>query len=67
MNNYIISTQTESVWGEKRNDIFKVSAKHVGGAVRKAREIIIDRFGGDVGAVKEIVVSDVQKEVRSDG
>ena len=35
MKNYIITTRTESVWGELWNDTFKVRAKNSGVAVAK--------------------------------
>lgn len=61
MNNYIISTRTENVWGEKHNDIFKVGAKTAGAAAVKAREIIFDRFKGDIGAIREVAILDIQR------
>ena len=61
MKSYIITTRTESVWGELWNDIFKVRAKNAGGAVAKARAIIFGRFDGDLGGVKDITITEVSE------
>ena len=59
MKNYIITTRTESVWGELWNDTFKVRAKNAGGAATKARTIIFGRFDGGLGGIREITITNL--------
>lgn len=59
MHSYIITTRTESVWGELWNDTFKVRAKTAGGAAAKARAIIFGRFDGDLSGIREITITNL--------
>ena len=59
MKNYIITTRAESTWGELWNDTFMVKAKTAGAAVAKARAIIFGRFGGDLGGIREITITNL--------
>ena len=61
MRDYIITTRTESVWGELQCDTFKVKAKTAGAAVAKARAIIFGRFDGDLGGIREITITDLSE------
>ena len=61
MRNYIITTRTESVWGELWNDTFRLKAKNSGAAVAKARAIIFGRFDGDLGGIREITITKVSE------
>ena len=61
MRNYIITTRTESVWGELWNDTFRLKAKNSGAAVAKARAIIFGRFDGDLGGIREITITNLSE------
>nr|DAH89021.1 MAG TPA: hypothetical protein [Bacteriophage sp.] len=61
MKNYIITTRTESVWGELWNDTFKVRVKNSGAAVAKARAIIFGRLDGDLSGIREIAITKVSE------
>ena len=61
MRNYIITTRTESTWGELWNDTFRLKAKTAGGAAAKARAIIFGRLDGDLSRVKDITITNVSE------
>ena len=60
MKNYIITTRTESVWGELQCDTFRLKAKTAGGAAAKARSIIFGRFD-DLSRIREITITNVSE------